>query len=140
VKSKNEDSKTEAMYFPKPGQESSVAGIEDIEIDEDRYMSLCLKFKYLGTYLMCFGKSCDVPLKPYFWLVTFQLVLLKKATSVAFIAAPNASIIINAETTQPNTVNVCVCDAITTALPGTTSCRASRGVLLCSTSSRAAPF
>lgn len=28
-----------------------------------------------SAYVVCFDKSCDVPLKPYFWLVTFQLVL-----------------------------------------------------------------
>jgi hypothetical protein len=50
VKSRNEDSKTEAMHFPRPGQESSAADMEDIEIDEDRFMSFCLKFKYLGTF------------------------------------------------------------------------------------------
>ncbi len=44
VKSRNEDSKTEAMHFPRPGQESSVADTEDIEIEEDRFMSFCLKF------------------------------------------------------------------------------------------------
>jgi hypothetical protein len=50
VKSRNEDSKTEAVHLPRPGQESSVAGMEDIEIDEDRFMSFCLKFKYLITF------------------------------------------------------------------------------------------
>jgi hypothetical protein len=34
VKSRNEDSKTEAMHFPRPAQESSVADMEDIEITE----------------------------------------------------------------------------------------------------------
>jgi hypothetical protein len=43
VRSRNEDSKTEAMHFPRPGEESSVADMEDIEIDEDRFMSFCLK-------------------------------------------------------------------------------------------------
>uniref|UniRef100_A0A7S3L0S7 RING-type domain-containing protein n=1 Tax=Amphora coffeiformis TaxID=265554 RepID=A0A7S3L0S7_9STRA len=28
-----------------------------------------------SAYVVSFDKSCDVPLKPYFWLVTFQLVL-----------------------------------------------------------------
>lgn len=28
-----------------------------------------------STYVLSFDKSCDVPLKPYFWLATFQLVL-----------------------------------------------------------------
>jgi hypothetical protein len=26
--------------------------MEDIEIDEDRYMSFCFKFKYLGSYFV----------------------------------------------------------------------------------------
>jgi hypothetical protein len=44
VKSKNEDSKTKAIHFPRPGQISSVADmVEDIEIDEDRFMSYCIK-------------------------------------------------------------------------------------------------
>jgi hypothetical protein len=36
------------MHFPRsrPGQESSVADMEDIEIDKDRFMSFCLKFTY----------------------------------------------------------------------------------------------
>jgi hypothetical protein len=50
VKSRNEHSKTEAMHFPRPRQKSSVADMEDIEIDEDRCMSFCFKFKYLGTF------------------------------------------------------------------------------------------
>jgi hypothetical protein len=49
VKSKNEDSKTEAMHFSRPGQKSSVADMDGIEIDEDRCISFCIKFKYLGT-------------------------------------------------------------------------------------------
>jgi hypothetical protein len=48
LKSRNEDSKTEAIHFPRPGQESSVADMEDIEMDEDRFRSFYLKFKYLG--------------------------------------------------------------------------------------------
>jgi hypothetical protein len=36
---KGEDSKTEAIHFPRPGQESSAADMEDIEIDADRFMS-----------------------------------------------------------------------------------------------------
>ena len=28
-----------------------------------------------SAYVVSFDRSCDVPLKPYFWLVTFQLVL-----------------------------------------------------------------
>jgi hypothetical protein len=48
-KRKGEGSKTEAIYFPRPGQESSAADMEDIEIDEDRFMSFCLKCKYLGS-------------------------------------------------------------------------------------------
>ena len=28
-----------------------------------------------SAYVVCFDKRCDVPLKQYFWLVTFQLVL-----------------------------------------------------------------
>jgi hypothetical protein len=48
-KRKGEDSKTEAIHFP-PGQESSAADMEDIEIDADRFMSFCIKFKYLGSY------------------------------------------------------------------------------------------
>jgi hypothetical protein len=35
-KRKGEDSKTEAIHFPRPGQESSAADMEDIEIDADR--------------------------------------------------------------------------------------------------------
>jgi hypothetical protein len=38
-KRKGEDSKTEAIHFPRPGQESSAADMEDIEIDADRFMS-----------------------------------------------------------------------------------------------------
>ena len=51
-KRKDEDSKTEAIHFPRPGQESSAADMEDIEIDEDRFMSFCIKFKYLGSYFV----------------------------------------------------------------------------------------
>jgi hypothetical protein len=40
------------MHCPRPGQESSVADMEDIEIDEGRFMSFCLKFKYLGIFFM----------------------------------------------------------------------------------------
>jgi hypothetical protein len=50
-KRKGEDSKTEAIHFPRPGQESSAADMEDIEIDADRFMS-CIKFKYLGSYFV----------------------------------------------------------------------------------------
>jgi hypothetical protein len=32
MKSRNEDSKTEAMHFSRPGQKSLVADMEDIEI------------------------------------------------------------------------------------------------------------
>jgi hypothetical protein len=49
-KRKGEDSKTEAIHFPRPGQESSAADMEDIEIDADRFMSI--KFKYLGSYFV----------------------------------------------------------------------------------------
>jgi hypothetical protein len=45
-------SKAEAIHFPRPGQESSAADMEDIEIDEDRFMSFCFKFKYLGSYFV----------------------------------------------------------------------------------------
>jgi hypothetical protein len=41
---KNEGSKTEAIHFPRPGQASSAADMEDIDIDEDRFMSFCIKF------------------------------------------------------------------------------------------------
>jgi hypothetical protein len=51
-KRKDEGSKTEAIHFPWPGQESSAADMEDIEIDEDRFMSFCIKFKYLGSYFV----------------------------------------------------------------------------------------
>jgi hypothetical protein len=51
-KRKGEDSKTEAIHFPRPGQESSAADMEDIEIDADRFMSFCIKFKYLGSYFL----------------------------------------------------------------------------------------
>jgi hypothetical protein len=54
VKSKKEDSKTEAMQLPRPGQKSSLTDTEDIEIDddEDRFMPFCIKFKYLRTFFM----------------------------------------------------------------------------------------
>jgi hypothetical protein len=52
VKSKNEDSKTEAIHFPKPLHVSSNADTENIEIDDDRFMSFCIKFKYLGTFFV----------------------------------------------------------------------------------------
>jgi hypothetical protein len=52
VKSKNEGSKTEAIHFPRPRQESSADNTEDIDIDEDRFMSFCIKFKYLATFLV----------------------------------------------------------------------------------------
>jgi hypothetical protein len=51
-KRKNEKSKTEAIHFSRPGQESSAADMEDIEIDDDRFMSFCVKFKYLGSYFV----------------------------------------------------------------------------------------
>ena len=51
-KRKNDDSKTEAIHFPRPGQVSSVADMADIVIDEDRFMSFCIKFKYLGSYFV----------------------------------------------------------------------------------------
>ena len=52
VKSKDEGSKTEAIHFPRRSQESSAADTGDIEIDDDRFMSFCTKFKYLGTYFV----------------------------------------------------------------------------------------
>jgi hypothetical protein len=36
---KSEDSKTEAIHFPRPGQESSAADVEDTEIKDERHMS-----------------------------------------------------------------------------------------------------
>jgi hypothetical protein len=39
-KRKGEDSKTDAIHFPRPGRESSAADTEDIVIDEDRFMTL----------------------------------------------------------------------------------------------------
>jgi hypothetical protein len=48
-RSNNEGSKTEAIHFPTSGQELSAADTEDIEIDDDRFMSFCIKFKCLGT-------------------------------------------------------------------------------------------
>jgi hypothetical protein len=51
-KRKKEDSKTEAIHFQRPGQESSAADMEDIKIDEDRFMSFCFKFKCLGSYFV----------------------------------------------------------------------------------------
>ncbi len=51
-KSKDEVSKTEAIHFPRPREESSDADTEDIEIDDDRFMSFCTKFKYLGTFFV----------------------------------------------------------------------------------------
>jgi hypothetical protein len=41
---KGEDSKTEAIHFPRPGRESSAADTEDIVIDEDHFMTFCTKF------------------------------------------------------------------------------------------------
>jgi hypothetical protein len=38
------------------GQESSAADAEDIDIDEDRFMSFCIKFKYLGTFFVLSNK------------------------------------------------------------------------------------
>ena len=52
TRSKNEGSKTEAIHFPRPGQKSSAADTEDIDIDDDRFMSFCIKFKYLGTFFV----------------------------------------------------------------------------------------
>ena len=37
------------QYSSSNWQESSAADTEDIEIDDDRFMSFCLKFKYSGT-------------------------------------------------------------------------------------------
>jgi hypothetical protein len=37
--------------YSRPGQESPAAGTKDIEIDDDGFMSFCIKFKYLGTCL-----------------------------------------------------------------------------------------
>jgi hypothetical protein len=51
-RSKKEDSKTEAIHFPISGEVSSAAATEDIEIDDDRFMSFCIKFKYLGTFFV----------------------------------------------------------------------------------------
>jgi hypothetical protein len=48
---KREDSKTEAIHFPRPGQESSAADTEDIGFDADHFMTFCSKFKYLGSYV-----------------------------------------------------------------------------------------
>jgi hypothetical protein len=51
-------SKTEAIHFPRlaavpaGGQESSSADTEDIDIDEDCFMSFRIKFKYLGTFFV----------------------------------------------------------------------------------------
>jgi hypothetical protein len=47
VRSKHEGSKTESIHFPRRGQESSATDTEDIESDDDRCMSFCIKFKYL---------------------------------------------------------------------------------------------
>jgi hypothetical protein len=49
---RDKSSKTEAIHFARPGQESSAADMEDIEIDEDRFISFCFKFKYLGSYFV----------------------------------------------------------------------------------------
>jgi hypothetical protein len=46
------DSKTEAIHFPTYKQEVSAAATEDIEIDDDGFMSFCIKFKYLGTFFV----------------------------------------------------------------------------------------
>jgi hypothetical protein len=45
-----EGSKTEAIHFPRPGQEASAADTEEIEIDDHRFISFCLKFKYLRIF------------------------------------------------------------------------------------------
>jgi hypothetical protein len=50
IRTKNEGTKMEAIHFPRPGEESSAADTEDIDIDEDRFMSFCIKFKYLRTF------------------------------------------------------------------------------------------
>jgi hypothetical protein len=47
VKSKNEGSKAKAIHFPRPGQQSSAADTEDIDI-----CLFCIKFKYLGTFFV----------------------------------------------------------------------------------------
>jgi hypothetical protein len=64
VKSKNEGSKTEAIHFPRPRQVSSAADTEDIDIDEDRFMSFCTKFKYLGTFFVpTLSDTADINLR-----------------------------------------------------------------------------
>jgi hypothetical protein len=42
------------------GQESSAADMEDIEIDADRFMSFCIKFKYLGSYFVRNSMAADI--------------------------------------------------------------------------------
>jgi hypothetical protein len=50
VTSKKEGSKTEAIHFPRPGQESLTADTEDNDIDEDRFISFFIKFKVLWNF------------------------------------------------------------------------------------------
>jgi Reverse transcriptase (RNA-dependent DNA polymerase) len=48
-KRNDEKSKTEAMYIPRPGQQSNTNETKNIEIDDNRYFSFSKKFKYLGS-------------------------------------------------------------------------------------------
>jgi hypothetical protein len=48
-KSKGEGSKTEAMYIPKPQQESTTENTAAYDIDDDRFITFCDTFKYLGS-------------------------------------------------------------------------------------------
>jgi hypothetical protein len=61
VRSKNESSKTEAMHFPRRGQDSSAADEADINLDGDRFFSFTDTFKYLGsTFTKDLSDSFDV--------------------------------------------------------------------------------
>jgi hypothetical protein len=51
VRSKKRRFETEVIHFPGPVQKSSAADTEDIDI-EDRFMSFCIQFKYLGTFFV----------------------------------------------------------------------------------------
>ena len=48
---KDEKSKTEFMHIPKRGCTSSEADIADIAVGENRFISYCTKFKYLGSWI-----------------------------------------------------------------------------------------
>ena len=60
-KRNNAESKTEAMFFPAPGQTVTPADTADIMINEHNYFGFCMKFKYLGTiFTVTLNDSADV--------------------------------------------------------------------------------